>query len=125
MTYHVKEGEPHFTEGIPVEYKRVYLWNWVVRAMHWISALSIVVLFVTGFYIGRPYFVSGGEAIDHFLMGRFRFAHFAAAAVLVATAMIRQSSRIPVPVLSTPIPTQSPGSGSASQDVNVRPLASR
>lgn len=89
MTYHVKEGEPHFTEGIPVEYKRVYLWNWVVRSMHWVSALSIVVLFVTGFYIGRPYFVSGGEAIDHFLMGRFRFAHFAAAAVLVATAMIR------------------------------------
>jgi Ni/Fe-hydrogenase b-type cytochrome subunit len=89
MTYHVKEGEPHFTEGIPVEYKRVYLWNWVVRSMHWISALSIVVLFVTGFYIGRPYFMSGGEAIDHFLMGRFRFAHFAAAAVLVATAMIR------------------------------------
>jgi hypothetical protein len=43
MTYHVKEGEPHFTEGIPVEYKRVYLWNWVVRSMHWISALSIVV----------------------------------------------------------------------------------
>jgi len=89
MTYHVKEGEPHFTEGIPVEYKRVYLWNWVVRAMHWLSAVCVVVLAVTGFYIGRPYFVSGGEPIDHFLMGRFRFVHFAAAGVLVATAIVR------------------------------------
>lgn len=77
------------TRDAVVEYKSVYLWHWPIRAMHWIAAACIVVLIVTGFYIGRPYFYTSGSASDQFLMGRFRFAHFAAAAVLVATAILR------------------------------------
>jgi Ni/Fe-hydrogenase b-type cytochrome subunit len=73
----------------PVLYKSVYLWHWPIRAMHWIAAACIVVLIVTGFYIGRPYFYTSGNVADQFLMGRFRFAHFAAAGVLVATAILR------------------------------------
>jgi Ni/Fe-hydrogenase b-type cytochrome subunit len=73
----------------PVLYKSVYLWHWPVRAMHWVAAACVVVLIVTGFYIGRPYFFTSGGASDHFLMGRFRFAHFAAAGVLVATGILR------------------------------------
>jgi Ni/Fe-hydrogenase 1 B-type cytochrome subunit len=61
----------------------VQLWHWPIRAMHWLAAGSIVVLIATGFYIGRPYFMTAGEASDHFLMGRMRFVHFVAAAVLV------------------------------------------
>jgi len=67
----------------------VYLWQWPIRAMHWAAALSIVVLVVTGFYIGQPYFMTGGEASAHYLMGWVRFLHFAAAGVFVATAIIR------------------------------------
>jgi Ni/Fe-hydrogenase 1 B-type cytochrome subunit len=67
----------------------VYLWQWPIRAMHWAAAASLVVLVVTGFYIGRPYFVTSGEASAHFLMGWMRFLHFGAAAVFVATAIIR------------------------------------
>jgi Ni/Fe-hydrogenase b-type cytochrome subunit len=67
----------------------VYLWHWPIRAMHWLAAGSIVALIATGFYIGRPYFMTGGEASDHFLMGRMRFVHFVAAAVLVGTAVVR------------------------------------
>ena len=48
-----------------------------------------MVLAVTGLYIGRPYFVTSGEASAHFLMGWVRFIHFAAAAVLVMTAIVR------------------------------------
>jgi Ni/Fe-hydrogenase b-type cytochrome subunit len=73
----------------PILYKSVYLWHWPIRAMHWVAAGCIVVLIVTGFYIGRPYFYTSGSASDQFLMGRFRFAHFAAAGVLVATAILR------------------------------------
>jgi Ni/Fe-hydrogenase b-type cytochrome subunit len=74
----------------PVEgYKWVYLWGWPLRAMHWAAAASIVVLAITGFYIGKPYFMTGGEASSHFLMGWMRFLHFAAAAVFVATAIVR------------------------------------
>jgi Ni/Fe-hydrogenase b-type cytochrome subunit len=48
-----------------------------------------VVLAVTGFYIGKPYFMTSGEPSSHFLMGWMRFLHFAAAGVLVATGIVR------------------------------------
>jgi Ni/Fe-hydrogenase 1 B-type cytochrome subunit len=67
----------------------VYLWSAPIRAMHWIAAACILSLIVTGFYIGRPYFATGGEASSHFLMGRVRFIHFAAAGVLVMTGIVR------------------------------------
>lgn len=70
-------------------YRPVYLWHWAIRLMHWVSALAIVVLVITGFYIGRPYFMTGGEASSHFLMGWMRFLHFAAAGILIATGIVR------------------------------------
>jgi len=75
--------------GSRVEYRWVYLWHWPIRAMHWIAAACIVVLVLTGFYIGRPYFMSSGEASAHFLMGRMRLAHFVAAGILVGTGIVR------------------------------------
>ncbi|HXF96356.1 MAG TPA: Ni/Fe-hydrogenase, b-type cytochrome subunit [Gemmatimonadales bacterium] len=71
------------------DYHWVYLWGAPLRAMHWLAALAIVVLLVTGFYIGRPYFMTGGEASAHYLMGWMRFLHFTAAAVLVTTGIVR------------------------------------
>jgi len=71
------------------QYRWVYLWQWPIRAMHWTAALCIVVLTVTGLYIGKPYFMTGGEASHHFFMGWVRFLHFAAAALLVMTAIVR------------------------------------
>lgn len=70
-------------------YEWVYLWERPLRVMHWVAALCIVVLVVTGLYIGKPYFMTSGEASAHFLMGRVRFTHFLAAAVLVMTAIVR------------------------------------
>jgi len=67
----------------------VYIWGAPLRAMHWIAAFCIIALVVTGLYIGRPYFASSGEASAHFMMGRFRFIHFAAAAVIVMTGIVR------------------------------------
>jgi Ni/Fe-hydrogenase b-type cytochrome subunit len=58
--------------------------------MHWAAAISIAVLVVSGFYIGRPYFAPApGETSQLFVMGWMRFLHFAAAAVLVATGIVR------------------------------------
>ncbi|HEY8257133.1 MAG TPA: Ni/Fe-hydrogenase, b-type cytochrome subunit [Gemmatimonadales bacterium] len=70
-------------------YHWVYLWEWPIRAMHWLAAGSIVVLVVTGLYIGKPYFVTSGDTSSHFLMGWMRAVHFGAAAVLVGTAIVR------------------------------------
>ena len=71
------------------KYRSVYLWGLPIRLMHWSSVLAILVLIVTGFYIGRPYFMTSGEASEHYLMGTMRFLHFTAAWVLVAAAILR------------------------------------
>ena len=70
-------------------YRWVYLWHWPIRAMHWAAAAAIVLLIITGLSLGRPYFVQTGEASSHFVVGRLRFLHFAAAGVLVATGIVR------------------------------------
>lgn len=75
--------------GATGKFTWVYLWGAPLRAMHWIAALCIVALAITGLYIGNPYAATGGEASSHFMMGRMRFAHFAAAAVIVMTGIVR------------------------------------
>lgn len=58
--------------------KSVYVYEAPVRLWHWINALSIVVLGVTGYFIGSPLPTMPGEASSNYLMGYIRFAHFAA-----------------------------------------------
>lgn len=70
-------------------YRWVYVWQWPIRAMHWLATGSILVLIATGFYVGRPYFMTGGEASAHYLMGTMRFVHFTAAGLLIATGIVR------------------------------------
>lgn len=73
----------------PGNYRWVYLWHLPIRITHWVAAASILVLAVTGYYIGRPFAGTGGEASAHFMMGWMRFLHFSAAGVLVACAILR------------------------------------
>jgi len=58
--------------------RSVYVYEAPVRLWHWVNALSITVLAVTGYFIGQPLPTLAGEASDHFLMGYIRFVHFAA-----------------------------------------------
>jgi Ni/Fe-hydrogenase 1 B-type cytochrome subunit len=59
---------------------RVYVWQLPVRFYHWINALSIVVLVVTGYLIGSPPALqSGSEASFGYWFGTVRFVHFLAA----------------------------------------------
>lgn len=59
--------------------KAVYVYEAPLRLWHWVNALAIVVLAVTGYFIGKPLPSMSGEASDHFVMGYIRFVHFAAA----------------------------------------------
>lgn len=70
-------------------YKWVYLWGAPLRAMHWLAALAIVVLIISGFYIGRPYFMVPGEGTLTNLMSVMRRTHYWAAGLLVATGIVR------------------------------------
>jgi Ni/Fe-hydrogenase 1 B-type cytochrome subunit len=61
----------------------VYVYEAPVRLWHWINALAIVVLCVTGYLIGSPPpSVDMAEATHQFLFGYIRFAHFAAAMIM-------------------------------------------
>jgi Ni/Fe-hydrogenase 1 B-type cytochrome subunit len=62
--------------------KSVFVYEAPVRAWHWINALAITVLAVTGYFIGSPLPTQPGEASANYLMGYIRFAHFAAGYVL-------------------------------------------
>lgn len=61
----------------------VYVYEAPVRIWHWINALCIVVLMVTGYLIGAPLPTMGSaEAYEQFIFGYIRFAHFAAGMIL-------------------------------------------
>lgn len=56
----------------------VYVYEAPVRIWHWVNALSITLLAITGYLIANPLPSMPGEASDHFVMGYVRFVHFAA-----------------------------------------------
>ena len=61
----------------------VYVYEAPVRLWHWINAATIMVLIATGYLIGAPLpSMQVGEAVEQFVMGYIRFAHFAAAMIL-------------------------------------------
>ena len=67
----------------------IYVYEAPLRLWHWINALCIVLLCVTGYFIGSPLPTMPGEASDHFLMGYIRFVHFAAAYVFAVGFLFR------------------------------------
>lgn len=67
----------------------VYVYEAPLRLWHWVNALAIVVLMVTGYFIGVPLPSQPGEASDNFLMGYIRFAHFAAGYILIVAFLLR------------------------------------
>lgn len=69
-------------------FRWVEIWGGPLRVMHWVAAIAILVLIVTGFYIGRPYFLTTGGP-PQYLMGYIRLAHFVSAGVLVMTGVVR------------------------------------
>ncbi|MBK8111142.1 MAG: Ni/Fe-hydrogenase, b-type cytochrome subunit [Saprospiraceae bacterium] len=70
--------------------RRIYVWELPVRIYHWINVLVLLVLIVTGFYIGNPLaLMSGKEASEVYTMGWFRFLHFAAAYIFFFNFVFR------------------------------------
>lgn len=67
----------------------VYVYEGPIRFWHWINALAILTLALTGYFIGSPLPTMPGEASEHFLMGYIRFAHFAAGYILIAGFLLR------------------------------------
>ena len=70
----------HLPNTQPATFQRVYVWELPVRMYHWLNALCVVVLCVTGFLIGHPLAISySTEAYQQYWFGTVRFLHFLAA----------------------------------------------
>ena len=67
----------------------VYVYDAATRIWHWVTALCIVVLGVTGYFIGSPPPSVGGEAYQHFLFGYIRMTHFIAGMILGVAFLMR------------------------------------
>ena len=67
----------------------VYVYDAATRIWHWVTALCIVVLGVTGYFIGSPPPSIGGDAYQHFLFGYIRMTHFIAGMILGVAFLMR------------------------------------
>lgn len=67
----------------------VYVYEAPLRIWHWINALAITVLCITGYFIASPLPSVSGEASDWYIMGYIRFAHFAAGYILAVGFIFR------------------------------------
>ncbi len=64
-----------------------YVWEWPVRITHWINVLCVLVLSLTGFYIGHPFYTASDTA--QYLMGWNRFLHFSFAYLFALSVLVR------------------------------------
>lgn len=70
-------------------YERHHCWSVLLRLFHWMFALSIVFLVVTGFYINNPWTNTMIEGSASFPMATMRYIHFIAAYTLSSAVLIR------------------------------------
>ena len=69
--------------------ERVYVWDWVVRSTHWVIVFSVLILTVTGIYIGDPFIIVEGEARENFVMGTVKTIHFYTAIFFTLSVLSR------------------------------------
>ena len=73
-----------------VPLREVHVWELPVRFYHWINALCIVVLSISGYLIGAPPAIANGtEAYFNYWFGTVRFIHFVTAFVFFFNFIFR------------------------------------
>lgn len=73
-----------------IPYRRVYVWELPVRLFHWINALAILLLALTGYVIGAPQTLWMSEQpYEQYWFGWVRFIHFAAAYIFFFNIVFR------------------------------------
>lgn len=87
-SYHPEEPIKYTTMENDV---KAYVWELPIRIYHWVNAVCIVILMLTGIYIGKPFAGAGipEEAYYSNLMGWTRYIHFFTAFVFTASFIYR------------------------------------
>jgi len=71
-------------------FKKAYVWQYPVRIFHWLNAICIVVLCITGFIIADPpAIMSNKGAYEQFWFGWIRMIHFIAAYLFILAMILR------------------------------------
>lgn len=65
----------------------VKVWELPVRITHWVITGAVLVLGVTGYYIGSPFMSTGSD--PGFLMGKMRVVHYVAAWAFIVAVLAR------------------------------------
>ncbi len=78
----------HATE-VETPASKIYVYEAPVRLWHWVNALCIVLLCVTGYLIGKPLPSVPGEASFSYAFGYVRLIHFGAGQVLAVALLYR------------------------------------
>ena len=73
----------------PGEFRYVPVWDWQLRAMHWLAVLLIATMAGSGFLIGSGRFVADGPASGALYLSYLRLIHFGAAWLFLATGIVR------------------------------------
>ena len=60
---------------VAIHGERVYVWDLLVRTTHWVIVLSMIVLVVTGIFIGNPFIVPDDPMTSGFLMAKMKLIH--------------------------------------------------
>lgn len=77
------------------DFKKYYLFSPSLRIAHWVWALAISILFITGIYIGNPFFIGnvGYSAtfgdLHGITMNYIRLLHFSFGYILLAALILR------------------------------------
>lgn len=69
--------------------RSIYVWELPVRIYHWLNVILIIILFVTGLYIGKPFVNVIGDPTHTFLMGSVKYWHALAAWFFIANLIFR------------------------------------
>ena len=71
-------------------FQRVYVWELPVRLYHWVNAICVLTLIVTGYIIGNPVNIAyADEAYQQYWFGTVRFIHFVTAFVFFFNFLAR------------------------------------
>lgn len=69
--------------------ERVYVWDLVVRLTHWIIMITMLILGITGIYIGKPFVIPSGPVNEQLVMANMKTVHFYTAIVFNLAVLTR------------------------------------
>ena len=79
----------HHATEVETPASKIYVYEAPVRIWHWVNALCVVLLCVTGYLIGKPLPSVPGEASFSYAFGYVRLIHFGAGQVLAVALLYR------------------------------------